>query len=96
MAVILDEIAQQHTDYVQGQYNDTGHDNSGIHFLRDIDIEHFVGYNRVHHTNHRDQQGGQHIQGQHFPVRFIITNKTFKHGVFLPFLSSPAVHRTYI
>ena len=76
MTVILYEIPKQHTHNVQGQYHQARKDDGGIHLLGDIDIEHFVGDDGVYHTDHRDQQGCQHIQGQHLSVGLIVVDKT--------------------
>ncbi len=51
MAVVLHEIPHQHAQYVQSQHDQSGCDDGGVHFLRDIDIEHFVGHDGVYHAD---------------------------------------------
>ncbi len=77
MAVVLHEKAQQHADYVQGKHHQARNDNGGVHFFRDINIEHLVGHDGVYHADNGDEQGCQHVQGKHLFVRFVVVNKAF-------------------
>ena len=79
VAVILHKVAQQHPDDVQTQHDCTGDDDGGIHFLRDVDIQHLVGDHGVDHADDGDQKRRQQIQRQHLPVGSVVAYKSFQH-----------------
>ena len=77
VTVILHEIAQKHTQHVKRQHDAARHDDGGIHFVRDVFVEHLSRHDGIDHTDHRNEKRRQHIQGQHLFVWLVIGDESF-------------------
>ena len=80
MVVILDEISEQHSDYVHHKHNNTRDNDSRIELIRNVIVKHFVGDNGINHTYKGYQKSRQHIECQHSFVRLIVAYKSFEHS----------------
>ena len=86
MAVILNEIAQKHSYYIERKHDYTGYNDCAVHSARNIIFKHFSRYNGVDHTYDRYKKRCEQIQHKHFFMRFIIAYKSFEHrGIILSF-----------
>ena len=81
VTVVLHKIPKQHPDHIKHQHDHTGDHNGRVHFIGNVVVEHFVGDHRIHHADHGDQQGGQHVQSQQLPVGLVINKKSFQHSI---------------
>ena len=79
VTVVLDEVPQKHADHIQHKNGKTCDDDGGVHPVGDEVFQHLPGDNGIHHTDHGDQQGGQHVQRQHFGMWLVVTDKAFEH-----------------
>ena len=84
VAVILNEIAQKHSYYVENQNDDTRNYYLFIESVGDKIVEHSVCYDWIHHSNARDKKRSQHIQRKHKLMRLIVCNKSFQHSIYHP------------
>ena len=79
MAVVLDEVVEQHTDDVQTQNHQAGNNDLIIEPVGDQIVEHFIGHHGVDHADDGDHQRCQHVQGEHELMRLVVSNKSFQH-----------------
>ena len=93
--VILNEIAQKHTDHVEREDDHTRDDDGGIHLFGDVDVKHISRHDGVDHADDRDQECRQHIEQEHFLVGLVVFNEAFQHEVRFPFFFVRAVRRIY-
>jgi hypothetical protein len=83
VAVILNEIAEQHTDKVKHEHRRARDNDGAVHFAWYVFIEHFVGHDWVDHTDKRNEQRRQHIEREQLFMGLIVAYEAFKHFLYL-------------
>ena len=79
MAVVLYKVAQQHPQNIQSQHHHTGNDNVPVEPVGNQVVEHPIGDHGIYHADQGNQQGGNHVQGEHELVGLVIGNEPFQH-----------------
>ena len=85
MSPILHKITQIHTDDIQKQKSRAADDEHADVLVRYKVLQHQIRQDRIQHTDHRNEQGCNHVQNEQFLVRLVICNKPFQHKNILSF-----------
>ena len=101
VALVLDEVVQQHPHEVQPQQRQPGDHHHPVVPVGDQVVEHPPGHDGVDHRDHRHQQRRPHIQGKEQLVGFIVVQKTSQHILSPVSLNArrdclPGVNRLYL
>ena len=75
-----------HTQKIQKQKSHAADDEHADVLVRHKVLQHEIRQNRIQHTDDGDEQGGDHVQNEHFLMRLVIGNKSFQHEIVLSFL----------